>query len=476
MEPSPAEIPGQSAIRNPQSAILRGLVESIVAVSLVLLVARTFVAEAYVVPTGSMAPTLLGQHLELTCRHCHFQFELGLDPSGRAGRPACPNCGWTDVDSARTTERTGDRLLVQKFTYAWRSPRRWEVVVFRQALEGGQAYVKRVVGLPGESVQIRQGDVYVDGQIARKSLDELRAARVLVHDAASVPAVGDGRDRWLSAPLDAWQWAEGRYVREGLGQGGGSADWLTYRHVDPDRSRPGPVRDFGPYNGLDVPADHRVSDLMVEAEVRVGPGPDALLVRLEGQDRRALIRIPLDGRAAPTVVTEGEPIVPAGARAATVDEGRAARLEAAWVDRRLAVAWDGVPLFEAIDFDPPRRPWRTPTDRPLAIGVEGPGTVVIDTLRVYRDLYYTGGLAAGPTRPFGVEVPHRLGTDEYFVLGDNSPISNDSRFWPGDPSVKAADLIGKPFLVHLPSRAVPLRVLGGPTYWVPDFREIRYIR
>ena len=45
--------------------------------------------------------------------------------------------------------------------------------------EPSQAYVKRVVGLPGESIRIVGGDIFVDGKIVRKSLPEIRAMRML---------------------------------------------------------------------------------------------------------------------------------------------------------------------------------------------------------------------------------------------------------------------------------------------------------
>ena len=67
----------------------------------------------------------------------------------------------------------------------------------------------------------------------------------------------------------------------------------------------------------------------------------------------------------------------------------------------------------------------------------------------------------------------RLAADEYFVLGDNSPVSDDSRTWPDRGAVVAKLLVGKP-LVAIPSLEVtPWR---GWHFQVPNLRGIRYIQ
>jgi len=463
--------------RPPPGPASRQPVEFLVVLLLTVLLFRGFAAEAYIVPTGSMAPTLLGTHREVTCAHCRLRYAVGVDEQGHAGRAVCPNCG----------DRIGDRLLVQKYLFDWRPPRRWEVAVFQNPAEPAQAYVKRVVGLPGESIQVVRGDVYIDGRIARKTLDEQRAMRQLVYDSRFPPPDSARTPRWTFRPApgaEGWQAVGTRFVREGAATRDGRPDWLEYRHWDPDREAYGPVRDFNPYNGGEVRGDNRVSDLTLSARVAIWPGAKALLVRIRGEADRFVVTIPLDdlssdvkvernGRRVeirPALRSDDLRIVPGKS---PVEH----RLESSWIDRRLTVAADGVPLFTPIDVDDPSAsPDLGAPESPIALGAVGSGRIELSDVRIDRDVYYTGVLAGAPRRPFGVEVPYQLGPGEYFVLGDNSPVSNDSRFWETSPVVKAAALLGKPFLVHLPSRAVPLRVFGGPTYWVPDPREIRYIR
>jgi signal peptidase I len=164
-----------------------------------------------------------------------------------------------------------------------------------------------------------------------------------------------------------------------------------------------------------------------------------------------------------------------GLKSSTVDAPSFSRLEASAIDRRITVALDGVPLFDPIDYSDNKGSSFGSQSNPVAIGVLG-GSMEVRRFRIYRDIYYTGNPNQGLRRPFGIDTPYFLKADEFFVLGDNSPISNDSRFWEKSPVVRGDSLLGKPFLVHLPGQVCPLKVFGRPLGWIPDPREIRYIR
>jgi hypothetical protein len=78
----------------------RELIETIVFVVVLVLILKTFLAEAFVIPTGSMATTLLGYHKEIVCEQCGYRFlvnaSLEADPGERHPQPVtaahCDNC------------------------------------------------------------------------------------------------------------------------------------------------------------------------------------------------------------------------------------------------------------------------------------------------------------------------------------------------------------------------------------------------
>ncbi len=103
--PSPAAKPAGAA-KSPKPPLpehkdgTREIVETIVFVVVLVLLLKTFVAEAFIIPTGSMATTLLGYHKDCTCDRCGYGFRVNasseVDPDEGDVRPVnsgiCPNC------------------------------------------------------------------------------------------------------------------------------------------------------------------------------------------------------------------------------------------------------------------------------------------------------------------------------------------------------------------------------------------------
>ncbi|HID22487.1 MAG TPA: signal peptidase I, partial [Planctomycetaceae bacterium] len=190
-----------------QAIGVRHLMDFLVCLALWVVLVRGFGIEGYIISTGSMAPHLLGYHKRVVCPSCQMVFAVGISPGSMPGelrRATCPNCGQSRIDISEVPVNAGDQLLVHKNAYAFRRPRRWDMVVFRNPEDPTQAYVKRVVGLPGERVQIVAGEVVIDGHIQRKTLMQQRATRVLVYDDTHrPPPASDWRPRWT--PDSGWR-------------------------------------------------------------------------------------------------------------------------------------------------------------------------------------------------------------------------------------------------------------------------------
>jgi signal peptidase I len=133
--------------------------------------------EAFVMPTNAMLPAVVGPNLAGTCTACGGDVVLApqnstppdssIDSFARVVG-VCQPCGALLDEAAYADKdarpRSGDRFLVNK----WLAPHRWDIIVFNCPDDPGEVYAKRVVGLPGERVELVDGEVTIDGKIAPK--------------------------------------------------------------------------------------------------------------------------------------------------------------------------------------------------------------------------------------------------------------------------------------------------------------------
>jgi signal peptidase I len=461
------------------------------AVAIVFLVVFLFLRVGFVepfgVPTGSMAPTLIGNHREAGCPRCGYPIRVGIPTAGeRPGFYAdipCPNCGYrTNLGDAR--EINGDRLLVDKNVYQLRRPRRWEVAVFRCPADLAKPYVKRVIGLPGEEISIRDGDVFANGELLRKSLREVRETCITVLDMAYIPNPGGWSRRWYVYPPEADarlprgaepQPADNSVLQNGsLVLDASTASQqevrIEYRHVNLDENREETVKSGNSYDG-GVRREsniYPVHDFYFRCEVEVGaanPGSSLACRLFDGRDAIAAEIAVGDSKSGQVRLVHDKLGVISSAKAA-LEPGNTYNLEFAFVDRRATFAVDGKVVTAPSDL--PVEAKRGEVKRPLQIGARG-CRVVVKKILLGRDIHYT---QAGK---HGTRSPAKLGPTEYFMLGDNSGNSQDSREWP-EPGVPEADFIGKPFLVHQPLRLGGVSMGGRDrSYQTLDWSRLRWL-
>ena len=65
--------------------------------------------------------------------------------------------------SMENTIMTGDRVVGNRLSYLTKDPERYDVIIFKYPDDESQLFIKRIIGLPGETVEIRDGHIYIDG-------------------------------------------------------------------------------------------------------------------------------------------------------------------------------------------------------------------------------------------------------------------------------------------------------------------------
>ncbi|MDO4558497.1 MAG: S26 family signal peptidase [Planctomycetia bacterium] len=142
-----------------------------------------FVLRGLLVPLrisgSSMAPTLPGRHFVVVCHHCGFSMTLDAEPLTLDRDPPhpeplpyadtvrCGECGERIngiSDPDRYPVHPGIRVLLDRTAFVRRDPRRFELVALRYPGNPEKLCVKRIVGLPGETVQFRDGNLLIQGR------------------------------------------------------------------------------------------------------------------------------------------------------------------------------------------------------------------------------------------------------------------------------------------------------------------------
>ena len=157
-----------------RKSVVREYAEAIVIAIVLALIIRMFVIEAFKIPSGSMIPSLL----------------------------------------------VGDHLLVSKFTYKFGEPKRGDIVVFKYPDDPSRNFIKRIIGVGGDTIEIREKVVYVNGvkreePYVQHVFEEVLPARYSPRDnfgPVTVPSnayfmLGDNRD----SSLDSRFW-DNRFV------------------------------------------------------------------------------------------------------------------------------------------------------------------------------------------------------------------------------------------------------------------------
>lgn len=492
---------------SPSSAAPTSMIDTIqsLIVSFVFaMIFRGFIVEGYVIPTGSMAPTLMGSHVRLRSAATGYEFAADnqevvmtamagmrgdrpiFDPMISHQQPiaAMPN------DVLARDGRLGDRVMVVKYLKPFTAPQRWDVAVFKNPTDpvgDSVYYIKRVVGLPNESFAVVDGDIYtgpIDAdpeqlRIERKPEHVQRAVWQPVHDSdfepVDVPRLESAMKRpWQGVP---WTASTGWNIRaerawEWKSSAPASLTWSNQIIA---------IDDWNAYNCYrrEMPL-FPMSDVCIASAIETTDG-DSFQSRLVIRTRGLEIAFALARGEAVLSVTESESRREVARQAVPcrLASDRTHWVEMWHVDEQLTFWLDGaaVAVLPYTIGGPRARTEASHFGRTAEQVIANPiaqrppptqlewtfqgSSFVLRRVQVKRDLYYRPDfLSAANQFPTNGEPlvglsyganplkPAQTGSETYVMFGDNSAASKDSRVW-GLPHPLVTEELGvsSPFVV-----------------------------
>lgn len=384
---------------------IRNFLESAAMAVLMAVMLKYFALEAYVIPTPSMQPTMMG--------------------SPEAGE--------------------SDRILVDKLYYLLHDPKRWDIAVFRYPVRQVQSYVKRIVGVGGDKLKIAGGNLYnvVDGkpQILRKPE---RIQRTLWREVYPMrwrlSELKAGRDAW-AAPKHVQIFGPGKHLRSLAGKWSIDADGnfqaqpqsgALQLQVDPSNA----LNNYSDGYDLEVAkqlaedqgamnaGDEVCQDLAIAFDITPSKTPEQVIVSIDVTKPAHRFSLKIDnGEAVLEALRVGDKKTltsdkfPVALSSGTATHLRFERLDDqlhAYVDGDRVMTLDAAELPILEDIDRGRLVAR--------VNTRGTGNCTFGEFRVLRDLHYIRGVIGKNEL---IEVP----AGHFFMMGDNTRGSADGRDW-----------------------------------------------
>ncbi len=375
---------------------------------------KAALVEAFVVPSNSMATTILGTHTLTVCGNCGFKFPVGSSGDRLPGFADCPNCRSNVTIDPSADVSSGDRILVDKT----RSPQRWDLAIFQSRTSPGSVFVHRIVGMPGETIELNGGHVFADSKLLRRDVFEAADLWRTINDTqwrATTRESDQADPRWEQEPDSHWLPIGNAWTCDAMKTDGGL---LSFK---------GAIFEHLPYNG-DRPQDSvsfHTGDLRVDCYVESFAGEGNVTFHWEFDGQKSSAQISANGQ----VELNAEKSAKGSLRQKL---GSRQLITFAVRDGRIYVCEDQNPIVATdIGSDQLAGQKSRPASRScrLAISVDR-CAMTISRIVTWEQISFRSAEEMGQDKIGGIKpVPFRkLADDEFLLLGDNVERSNDSRF------------------------------------------------
>ncbi len=504
---------------------IKETIESLAIAFILAFVFRAFVVEAFVIPTGSMADGLRGAHYRITCANCSHNYNYGFSPDlwhlpeggipsnsievvppkrvPKGTAPRCQLCGEEPDKRRKRRVSNGDRILVLKYLYQFIEPQTWDVVVFKNPTNPKQNYIKRLIGCPGDEIKIIDGDIYIDGVIQTKPKHVQDLLWLKIYDSDFQPANNekrvnnDDRKVWRHPfePNDRTQtfWEIDQKKRTYQFKGSNSLSDFDELYFNQARMKMITKATID-YNGPNYDRLPVASDLKFSVGILPKSEQSLLGITLGKYQREYRCEFTLSGQYSIIDLQTNESLFEGMFNPLAL--GKVTPVSFAILDHQFIVTvgdnemiHQGPNDFMDWGYNPNLYSvYPNPNPAIATLKLSGAGEEFqIQKIQLHRDIYYTKNSAMSTEEGRAThKQPFELGPDEFFVLGDNSPASADSRFWHQMGKITGNDnhyrmgtvprdyLIGKAFFVYWPAGYLPS--MNSPLACIPNFGDMRFIK